>query len=49
MFDVANWFARLNREDGPRGMPSYEALSVSSQGALEISSVVGLTISAHLE
>ena len=34
MFDVAN-------ENGPGGMPSHEALSVSSQGALEISSVAG--------
>ena len=41
MFDVANWVACLNREDGPGGMPSHEALSVSSQGALEISSVTG--------
>ena len=32
MFDIANWVTRLNREDGP---------GVSSQGALEISSVVG--------
>ena len=40
MFDVANWVARLNGEDGPRGMPSHEALSVSSQGALEIFSVI---------
>ena len=39
MFDVANWVACLNGEDGPGGTPSYEALSVSSQGALEISSV----------
>ena len=31
----------LNGEDGPRGAPSHEALSVSSQGALEISSVIG--------
>ena len=38
MFDVSNWVAR---EDGPRGTPSHEALSISSQGALEISSVVG--------
>ena len=29
----------LNGENGPRGTPSHEALSVSSQGALEISSV----------
>ena len=41
MFDVANWVARLNGENGPRGTPSHEALSVSSQGALEISSVTG--------
>ena len=39
MFDVANWVACLNGENGPGGMPSHEALSVSSQGALEISSV----------
>ena len=41
MFDFANWFARLNGEDGPGGTPSHEALSVSPQGALEISSVIG--------
>ena len=41
MFDVTNWVACLTGEDGPRGMPSHEALSVSSQGALEISSVTG--------
>ena len=41
MFDVANCFACLNGENGPRGMPSHEALSVSPQGALEISSVAG--------
>ena len=38
MFDVANWVAHLNRENG---RPSHEALSVSPQGALEISSVAG--------
>ena len=43
MFDVANWVACLNGEDGPRGTPSHEALSISSQGALEISSVAGET------
>ena len=32
---------QVNGEDGPGGMPSHEALSVSSQGALEISSVAG--------
>ena len=42
MFDVANWVACLNRENGPGGMPSHEVLLVSPQGALEISSVVGL-------
>ena len=41
MFDVANWVACLNRENGPGRTPSHEALSVSSQGALEISSVAG--------
>ena len=40
LFDVINWVARLNREGGPRGTPLHEALSVSSEGALEISSVV---------
>ena len=47
-------FPCLNGENGPGGMPSHEALSVSPQGALEISSVTGQppsldTISAHLE
>ena len=41
MFDVANWVACLNRENGPGRMPSHEALSVSPQGGLEISSVAG--------
>ena len=41
MFDVSNWVASLNGENGPGGTPSHEALSVSSQGALEISSVTG--------
>ena len=41
MFDVANWVACLNGENGPGGTPSHEALSVSSRGALEISSVTG--------
>ena len=41
IFDVANWVACLNGENGPGGTPSHEALSVSPQGALEISSVVG--------
>ena len=31
MFDVANWVACLNGENGQRGTPSHEALSVSSQ------------------
>ena len=35
MFDVANWVANLNGEDGPGGTPSHETLSVSPQGALE--------------
>ena len=41
MFDDANWVACLNREDGPGGTPSHEALSVSFQGALEVSSLGG--------
>ena len=41
MFDVANWVACLNGENGPGGTPSHEALSVSPQGALEMSSVTG--------
>ena len=41
MFDVANWVARLNGKDGSGGTPSHEALSVSPQQALEISSVTG--------
>ena len=41
MFDVSNWVASLNRENGPRGTTSHEALSVSPQGALEISSTTG--------
>ena len=41
MFDVANWVACLNGENNPGGTPSHETLSVSPQGALEISSVVG--------
>ena len=32
MFDVANWVACLNGENGPRGTPSHETLSVTSQG-----------------
>ena len=36
MFDVANWVACLNGENGPAGMPSHETLSVSPQGVLEI-------------
>ena len=37
MFDVANWVACLKGENGPGGTPSHKALSVSPQGALEIS------------
>ena len=32
MFDVGNWVACLNGENGPGGMPSHKALSVSPQG-----------------
>ena len=41
MFDVANWVASRNGENGPGGTPLHETLSVSSQGALEIFSVAG--------
>ena len=41
MFDVSNWVASLNEENGPGGTSSHEALTVPSQGALEISSVIG--------
>ena len=41
MFDVANWVAYLNGENGPGGTPSHEVLLVSPQGALEIASVFG--------
>ena len=41
MFYVTNWVARLNGEDGPGGTPSHVTLLVASQGALEISSVIG--------
>ena len=41
MFDVTNWVACLNGENGSGGTPSHEALSVSPQGALQISSVAG--------
>ena len=39
MFDVSNWVASVNGENGPGGTPSHEVLSVSYQGALDISSV----------
>ena len=45
MFDVTNWVACLNGENGPGGTPSHEAFSVSPQGALEISSVTGQPLS----
>ena len=38
---VDNWIACLSGENGPGGTRSHEALSVSPQGALEISSVAG--------
>ena len=41
MFDVSNWVTSLNGENGPRGTTSHETLSVSPQGALEISSTTG--------
>ena len=41
MFDVSNWVAHFNGEDGPGGMPSHETFSVSPQGALGILLVFG--------
>ena len=41
MFDVSNWVASLNGENGPIGTTSHKTLSVSHQGALEISSTTG--------
>ena len=41
MFDVANRVTCLNGENGPGGTTSHEAPSVSPQGALKISSVIG--------
>ena len=41
MFDFANWVACLNGENCRPWTPSHEALSVSPQGALEISTVAG--------
>ena len=38
---MTDWVASLNGENGPGGTPSHEALLVSSQGALKISSVTG--------
>ena len=41
MFDVSNWVASLNGGNGPRGTTLHEALLVSPQGALKISSTTG--------
>ena len=41
LFDVSNWVAHRNGEDGPRGTPSHETLSVSLQGVLQIFLVFG--------
>ena len=49
IFDVAKQVAYLNGEDGPGGTPSHDTLSVSPQGALEISLVIGHPPSAGLE
>ena len=40
MYDVANWVAASTEKMVPEGCLHIEALSVSPQGALEISSVV---------
>ena len=45
IFDVANWVACLDRENGPGRMPSHEMLSVSPHGVLEISSTTGQPLS----
>ena len=55
MFDVANWVACLNRENGPKGMPSHEAfqfhLKEHWRYPQSLDSLLPLTeaISAHLE
>ena len=41
MFYVSNWVASLNGDNSPTGTTPHEALPVSLQGALEISSVTG--------
>ena len=55
MFDVANWVACLNGENGPGGMPSRQALSVSLKEhwrypqSLDSLLPWAETISAHLD
>ena len=55
MFDVSNWVACLNGEDGPGGTPSHEDLSISSQDhwryPQSLDSLLPWTeaISAHLD
>ena len=41
MFDVANWVAHLNGEDGPGGTLHMRPFQFHLKGALEISSVIG--------
>ena len=53
MFDVANWIACLNGENGPRGTPSHEAFHLKEHWrfpqSLESLLPWTETISAHLE
>ena len=54
MFDVANWVASLNGEDGPGGTPSHDPFSVSSKEHCKFPQSLNSllpwteTISAHL-
>ena len=49
MFDVSNWVASLNGENGPGGTPSHEALSVSSQERwLKLQDLILLLKSKHV-
>ena len=51
MFDVANWVACLNRENGPRGVPSHEALKEHWRFPQSLDTLLPWTktFSAHLE
>ena len=51
MFDVANWVARLNRENGPGGTPRGPFSFISRRYPQSLHSLLpsSETISAHLE